>query len=236
MVHSPFVYKFVYYLRKHKTGKALKIIKKLRNQAKQNRNKIFIKDEGKGGKTISTTIRKRTMVSSSTIKTIHAIYQTICYFKPVIVIETGTNLGYTTIAMALANPKSKVYSIEADKTLIEKASKNIFYSQVNNIELIHGTFEEKLPQILKKTGHFDLTFVDGNHKYEPTIQYFHLLLQHATSNSIIIFDDICWSPGMKKAWKEIIEHPSISVSINFGYFGMAFFKQGLSKQNFVLRI
>ncbi len=235
-VHSPFLYSFINYLKKNKNTEGIKKAIQLKKRAKQNRDKISIKDEGKNGQVISTTIRKRAIASSSKKRTIRIIYQTICYFNPSIIIETGTNLGFTTISMALANPNSKVYSIEADKTLVENARQNIMYSHINNIELIHGTFEEKLPQLLGKIEFFDLAYIDGNHKYEATTRYFHDLLKHTTSNSIIIFDDICWSPGMKKAWKEIINHPSITVSINLGSFGIIFFKEGLSKQNFVLRI
>lgn len=235
-VHSPSLYSFINFLKKNKNTEAIKNVILLRKRAKQNRKKISIKDEGQNGQLISTTIRKRAIASSSTKRTIRIIYQTICYFNPNIIIEAGTNLGFTTISMATANPKSTVYSIEADKTLVENAQQNIMCSHIRNIELIHGTFEEKIPQILGQIKYFDLAYIDGNHKYEATTSYFHLLLKHTTSNSIIIFDDICWSPGMKKAWKEIINHPSITVSINLGSFGMIFFKEGLSKQNFVLRI
>lgn len=235
-VHSPFVYRFVKHLKSTKTSKDLKIINQIKNQAKQNRGKIYIKDEGLGGQVVGSSIRKRALVSSAAKRTTRIIHQTIIYFKPINIIETGTNLGFSSISMALANPSTMVYSIEADKTLIEYAWKNIMHSNMSNIELIHGAFEEKLPQVLEKVGYFGLAFIDGNHKYRATIQYFHLFLKHITSNSIIIFDDICWSQGMNRAWKEIIKHPSISISINFGSFGMVFFKERLRKQNFVLRV
>jgi len=59
-----------------------------------------------------------------------------------------------------------------------------------------------------------------------------LILPHVGKESIIILDDIYWSAGMTRAWKEIIREPRISLSIDLYRMGILFFTPDLSKQNF----
>jgi hypothetical protein len=40
---------------------------------------------------------------------------------------------------------------------------------------------------------------------------------------------------MKKAWQEIIKHPSVSISIDVFMMGIVFFNKGFSKQDFKIR-
>ena len=54
-------------------------------------------------------------------------------------------------------------------------------------------------------------------------------------DSFIIFDDINWSEEMKEAWKEIIKHPSVRISIDVYMMGIVFFNPGFSKEDFKIR-
>ncbi|HEX8547054.1 MAG TPA: class I SAM-dependent methyltransferase, partial [Cytophagaceae bacterium] len=82
----------------------------------------------------------------------------------------------------------------------------------------------------------DMVFFDANHKYDPTLNYFNLCLQKVHEESIFIFDDIYWSKEMTKAWKEIIAHPSVILSIDLFHFGLVFFRKNQPKQHFKLKI
>jgi len=44
-----------------------------------------------------------------------------------------------------------------------------------------------------------LIYVDGNHRYAPTVEYFHQFLPFLGNDDILIFDDIHWSQEMEKA-------------------------------------
>ena len=92
-----------------------------------------------------------------------------------------------------------------------------------------------LPQgMLQKLGKVDMLFIDGNHRKKPALQYFHQCLQHIHDDSVLILDDIHWSVGMEEAWKEIQEHPSVTVTIDLFRMGLVFFNGGLSKEDFIL--
>ena len=81
-----------------------------------------------------------------------------------------------------------------------------------------------------------MAYVDGNHRYEPTIRYFQLLLSHAHNDTILIFDDIHWSAEMEKAWKEIQQHPSVRCTVDLFYLGFVFLRDEFKvPQHFVVR-
>ena len=46
----------------------------------------------------------------------------------------------------------------------------------------------------------DVVFVDGNHQEEPTWDYFQRLADVCAAGSLLVFDDITWSDGMRAAW------------------------------------
>ena len=77
-------------------------------------------------------------------------------------------------------------------------------------------------------------FIDGNHRKNPCLQYFYQCLQHIHNDSVLIFDDIHWSGEMEQAWKEIQDHPSVTVTIDLFRMGLVFFKKGLSKEDFII--
>ena len=80
-----------------------------------------------------------------------------------------------------------------------------------------------------------MIFIDGNHKKDATLNYFQQCLQQMSSNSVLVFDDIHWSDGMEKAWIEIKQHPRVKVTIDLFQMGLVFFREELSKEDFILR-
>ena len=81
-----------------------------------------------------------------------------------------------------------------------------------------------------------LTFIDGNHRYEPTIRYFEMLMKNAGEGTILIFDDIHWSPEMTRVWTEIKAHPRINLTLDIFRLGIAFIlPEKLAKEDFILR-
>jgi predicted O-methyltransferase YrrM len=94
--------------------------------------------------------------------------------------------------------------------------------QLKNIELVIGDFNNTLPKIFTRMKQVDLAFIDGNHRKEPTLQYFRQLLTHSTSTAILIFDDIHWSTEMEAAWREIQQDPAVTLTIDLFFIGLVF--------------
>ncbi|MCK4749369.1 MAG: hypothetical protein KAT15_20085, partial [Bacteroidales bacterium] len=84
-----------------------------------------------------------------------------------------------------------------------------------------------LPQMEGKI----VSFVDANHRYDPTIRYVKVLVEKAGDESVIIMDDIYWSKGMFKAWKEVISWPEVRISIDLFHMGILLLRKDLQKSN-----
>ena len=163
------------------------------------------------------------------------IYRLVNHYKPRHIIELGTSFGISTMYMAMGYRNSHVTTIEGCPDTAHIAEHNFNRLSLGNIEVVCGSFDEKLPEILKDAGTVDMAFFDGNHKKEATLHYFELFLNHVNENSILLFDDIHWSKGMIEAWENIRQHPSVVVSIDLFSMGILFFRKELSKEDFILR-
>lgn len=105
----------------------------------------------------------------------------------------------------------------------------------NRVEIIKGNFDETLQPTLSQLVTLDFAFIDGNHRYEPTLQYFEKCLPHIHENSILIFDDIHWSVDMEQAWETIKMHPSVKLTIDLFWCGIVFFRhENREKEHFKL--
>jgi predicted O-methyltransferase YrrM len=151
-------------------------------------------------------------------------------------VELGTSLGITTCYMAKGNEKATVYTCEGSAAIAAIAKSSFAGQQAKNIELAEGDFARTLQPLLNKIGKIDFAFVDGNHRKEPTIEYFNKLLNHSTPSTILIFDDIHWSADMEAAWKEIQGHPAVTLTIDLFFIGLVFINPDFKvKQHFVIR-
>jgi len=238
-IHSPFIYKFVREVVYQDSKKNdYKIIESYRNLLLKNYNLIKIDDYGAGSKTINSEYRKVKQIakySSTKKKYGKLLYRIVNFYKPNNIIELGTSLGIGTLYLALGNKKSKIYSIEGSKEIYKITTKNINRFNIKNIELLNNKFEIELLKILNEIDTVDLVFFDGNHHKNATINYFNLCIKKINNNSIFIFDDIHWSKGMEEAWNTICLHSKTKVCIDLFQFGIVFFKQELSKENYILR-
>ena len=74
--------------------------------------------------------------------------------------------------------------------------------------------------IRDSNNNFDIIFIDGNHKKDPTIQYFSELQPWLSSKAIIIFDDINWNSEMQEAWHIVKSYKNVTYSIDMFKFGL----------------
>ena len=239
-LHSPFLYNF--YMESVKNEymfgdfEALNVV---RNKLRSDKGILQIVDFGAGSKKMNSNERSISRISKYGIasqKQAEFLYRLVNKFSPKIIVELGTSVGLTTLYLSQANSKSTIYTIEGCPNLF-KFSKALFNTQkVKNINSLNGNFDLEFPKILSKIETLDLLYVDGNHTYQSTINYFNMALAKKNPHSIFIFDDINWNEDMQKAWIEIYSNTEITLSLDFFYFGIVFFrKEQLNKEHFTLK-
>ena len=239
-LHSPFLYNFYIELIRNKYPfQDFEELNSIRKKLILNQQEIEMVDFGAGSKTLKSNKRKVSDIAKKGIaqkKQAEFLYRLLNKFNPKTVVELGTSLGLTTLYFADALPKANIYTIEGCPDLV-KFSKNLFKEHsATNIVSINGNFNSELPNLLNKLPQLDFLYVDGNHTYDATMRYFSMVLEKKHAGTILVFDDIYWSADMEKAWKEIYNHPQVTLSLDLFQFGIVFFRtENKEKEHFVLR-
>ena len=228
-MHSPFVYDLIRNVINNGNGYALpSAVEEARKKLLSSHEEIVVEDFGAGSRKKARATRKVADIAKHALKSpkyAAFLYRLAHHYKPATVMELGTSLGITSAYLAKAVPDSTVYTIEGSGAVREKAVSVFNDLGIQNIESVKGEFDLLLPEILTRVGSVDLAYVDGNHRKEPTVRYFHALLEKADNNSIMAFDDIHWSSEMEAAWEEIKNHQSVRCSIDLFFLGIVFFRQ-----------
>jgi predicted O-methyltransferase YrrM len=238
-MHSPFVYTFIEKVLNDKTKyAAYEKIEAVRKTLLQNKKAIEVEDFGAGSTTIKTKKRIIKDIAASSLKPkkySQLLYRIIQFYKHKNILELGTSLGITTSYLASEN-NATITTMEGSKNIANIAANNFDTLGIKNIELVEGAFEKTLNPFLESTTTIDLAFVDGNHRKEPTVQYFEAILPKLHNDSFLIFDDIHWSKEMEDAWEVIKKHDAVTMSIDLFFIGIVFFKKEFKiKQHFSIR-
>ena len=237
-MHSPFLFALIRdVLNDRGEYYAYSSIEKLRLQLEQTHERIELLDLGAGGKGIRqesiSTITKRTSKSQ---KLGRLLFRLSNYFQPATIVELGTSMGLSAAYLYAGNTKSEVYTLEGAPAVAEQANKNFNQLGYSGISTITGNFDETLEPLLAKLEKVDLAYIDGNHRYAPTLRYFEQLLKKCQSGSVLIFDDIHWSEEMEAAWKTIQQHPGVRCTVDLFFIGLVFFSDSFkSPQHFTIR-
>lgn len=239
-IHSPFVYtlvdKVIYDFSPKQYNAALEgQRKRLRSDQRQ----IEVTDLGAGSMLEKSNERTISQIAKNALKPARVaqlLARLASYLEPKTIIELGTCLGITTSYLAKASKQSRIYTAEGCPQTALVARETFEQLQVTDqITLRVGNFDELLPEILQHLGTVAFLFIDGNHTYEATMNYFETALGHIDENSVLIFDDIYWSEGMKRAWADIKAHPSVTLSIDLFYIGLVFFRKDREKEHFKIK-
>lgn len=239
-IHSPFVFDFVMNVLNDKRNYyAYEQVEDMREELLRDTHVIEVEDLG-AGSTVSKSKQRRicdiARYAAKPKKYGQLLFRIVNYYQPSSIIELGTSLGITTAYLATADTRVPVMTLEGAHAVAEEAGNNFAALGLQNIRVIEGNFDDTLPKVIDIVYNTGLVFLDGNHRKEPTLSYFHQLLEKANASSILIFDDIHWSEEMEQAWEIIKAHSSVTATIDLFFIGIVFFRTEFKeKQHFVIR-
>lgn len=239
-IHSPFVFGFVQQvLNDRHAYPAYQQVEQLRHRLRHDNRTLQVHDMGAGSGVSKGKQKRVSTIARSVVKPrkwAQMLFRLIQYYQPQTILELGTSLGITTSYLALANPRATLVTLEGSDQISAIAQQNFSALSLSGIRLVQGHFDDTLPAVLQQLRTIDLAFIDGNHAKDPTLRYFHQLLGRINPFSIVIFDDIHWSPEMEAAWNIIKAHPAVTLSIDLFFIGIVFFREEFKvKQHFVIR-
>ncbi len=234
-VHSPFVFTFVErVLEDQRYFYAFDHIETVRRKMAQSAETIPVEDFGAGAIGGNGPMRRIASIAAAAVSPVEEcrqLFRIVQLYKPSTILEFGTSLGVSALYLSEGAPEAKTVTLEGAPAIAAVARQNIelYYARFRKvahwpkIDVVEGRFEDTLEKALQGLGRLDCVFIDGNHRKEPTLRYFHECLQFAHSGSVFILDDIHWSEEMESAWKEIQGHPRVRLTIDLFWLGVVFF-------------
>ncbi len=180
------------------------------------------------GETITRTVGavSRASVRPSVGRLLYALVRE---FEPTSCLELGACLGlsaaYQASALAEAGEGTFV-TLEGQPAFADRARETLAHLGLGNAEVVTGPFQDTLGDVLDRAAPVDYAYIDGHHDEQATQDYFQQLLPHLADESVLVFDDINWSEGMRRAWAAISAHPAVAVVADLYVVGVVVVRAG----------
>jgi predicted O-methyltransferase YrrM len=241
-IHSPFVFEICEdVIEDHRNFYAFDEIEHIRHLLKNQDLNIPKFDKGAGSKKLgkkskADSIKDIISTSVSNPYKSRVLFRLVEHLALKHGLELGSSVGISTAYLAKACNPGQLYSIEANAHLANIAQSVQRSLKSTNCTIVNNEFDQILEEYLKKLPRLDFAFIDGNHSYKASLNYFQRILPYVHDKTVLIFDDIYWSEEMTKAWRIINSHKKVSLSLDLFYFGIVFFTPDFKeKQSFKLR-
>lgn len=156
------------------------------------------------------------------------LFELVRRVAPSSVVEMGTSVGVSGSYIAAAlreSPGGALVTLDALADGLHLACRDLEALGLGPVRGVVGTFDETLRPTLADIGEVDFLFIDGHHQEQPTLDYFATALEFLSPQATVVFDDIRWSEGMRRAWSEVSRHPRVDFAVDLGLMGIVRLKQ-----------
>ena len=238
-IHSPFVFNLVNRVLRNRPETAIVCsIENVRKRLLRDNRVIDFKDFGAGLGSQGNNPRKVSYIARySPVPEKYGILlaNMAAEFGGQLIVEFGTSLGISTLYLASFCGGTPVISTEGSPAVAEIADNNFKAAGLKNIRLNVGSFDDWIPVLINQGIKPGLIFIDGNHRKEPLLEYFKRMAEISGNNTVIIIDDINYSPEMGEAWNEIKRYGKVTLTIDLFRMGIVFFRKGIGCNNYIIR-
>lgn len=243
-IHSPYLFRLVrFVMRDENTFYCFADIERRREYLKTCEDELDVVDFGSAGSPEGKLIKRRvcdiakTQLESPEIGQL--LFRIINFMtqeqkRPLQILELGTSLGITTAYLAASNSGNNITTLEGSGAVLKIAQGVWRALKLENISWQEGNIDNTLYIYAREN--LDLAYVDANHTYEATKRYVDFLLPRMTEKGIIVLDDIHYSEGMERAWKEIKQNQRVTTSMDLYHVGMLFVDPHYLKRHYTIRI
>ncbi|MBK9338722.1 MAG: class I SAM-dependent methyltransferase [Lewinellaceae bacterium] len=241
-VHSPFVFDFVnFVLEDQRWYYAFEDIEALRREMRRSPVVLDMADHGAATLGTAPVLRQvpvrqlaRTVASSPAQGRL--LFRLAQWMRPERILELGTSVGIGTMYLASAAPNARFITLEGSEACAHVARTNLGILDLHHrTEVVGGAFQDTLLPALQQLGRVDMVFFDGHHTEASTGNYLEQCLAFSHERTVLVFDDVYWSPGMTAAWEKVKQHPKVTCTVDIFDLAVAFLNPDLgAKQHFRL--
>lgn len=225
-LHSPFAFDLANAVLEDKRFfYAFRDVEAIRNQMLGSDEMLEGNDFGAGeGQVVRKSLRSVVQRAASRPRQGKMLFRLVEYFHPDKLLELGASVGMSTMYIAAASGNAEFMALEGNAAATGIASANLDRLGLKKAAVVTGPFESTLKPALEKLKTIDWVFFDGNHRPEPTLSYFETCLSHAHDQTVFVFDDVYWSAGMAKVWRQVQAHPRVTGTVDFFDLSLAFLR------------
>jgi len=155
------------------------------------------------------------------------LFQLVRKLKPSSCVEMGSCVGISAAYLTAAcriNSNGELRTLEGSPETAQIAQETLETLGLTNGTVIVGPFHTTLAGVLESAQPIDFFFNDGHHDHDAVIRYLNESVPYLAEEAVMVFDDIAWSPGMRKAWREIEEDDRVVASIDLQDIGIVVFR------------
>ena len=243
-VHSPYLFEWVRMVMSDKHAYYVwEDIEALRAEMLRDNRMIAFVDYGSGKKQLGDIVQEERLVrdiakgSLARKQYAQMLFRLVNWLgdgRSLNIVELGTSLGVTTSYLAAVDSRNRVVTLEGCKAVAEIAKENWRKLGLRNIECWLGEVSVDSLQCVVDalTGGVDVAYIDANHTYASTREYFNVLAANVHEKSVIVVDDIHHSKEMERAWNAICADARVTSTIDLYQMGLVFFDKHYWKRNY----
>lgn len=240
-IHSPFVYDLVRnVLFNHAKMERPEVVVAFHKSLRRSRRRIEVDDQGAGSRVTSSTVRTLSSIarySSVSLRQGLMLHRLARWYQPSSILEFGTGLGISTAYIASGASDAAFISIEGSLQKYKIAKEYLGETGIGNVDFVLGNFDDHFPSVLEMVQNRLFVFIDGDHRYHPTVEKVRTILNSENLREVIlILDDIYWSNEMERAWRDCCNEQAVRISIDLFYFGVLIKRAEIAKQHFRIKI
>ncbi len=237
-VHSPYIYDFLTKVVRNKTDvKIVSQVESLRRNMLSDKRSIMVTDLGAGSVTRAGGERRVAEIARTAAlpaKEAGLLSRIVRSKEQGIILELGTSLGISTLALALAAPERRVITVEGCPVLAAIARENLLKYGAANAEVLAMEFSAAIESLRNEGLSVSFAFIDGNHRGTALDEYVSKIAAMG-DNMIIVADDIRLTKEMFRAWRSVAASGIATVSMETLRLGILFIKHGITPGRYRIR-
>jgi predicted O-methyltransferase YrrM len=144
------------------------------------------------------------------------------------VLELGSCAGISSCYLASNPACQRLITVEGSSFLAEIAAANLTTVSSRAI-VVPASFDAALDRWFPElAAGIDCLFIDGHHEGTARMHYTERVRPIMRAGSLLIWDDIHWTPDLWNTWQRFAQGPGLACAVNVGRFGLAVLDPGKS--------
>lgn len=155
----------------------------------------------------------------------YLLFRLVRELRPESAVELGACVGISAAYLASAmelNGVGRVATLEGSDVLARRSERTLEELLLaSRAEVREGRFDDTLSATVDDLKPVGLAFIDGHHIESATIDYLNAIVPSAADEAVLVFDDINWSDGMRRAWQTVVDDDRFALTVDLRSVGLA---------------